>query len=234
MKTLIVVPTFNEAEGIRSFLEHLLRTVPLVDILVVDDGSPDGTGRLVQDVCSRETRVHLLERTKKDGLGRAYLAGFAWGFQKGFEVLVQMDSDFSHRPEDLNSILKRLSEPEVDFVVGSRYVRGGGTQNWSFLRKLISRGGGLYASLLLGFGFSDWTGGFNAWKRRTLEGLGLSKVTSEGYCFQIELKYRAWKKGFRGAEVPILFEERRAGQSKMSGRIVQEAVLQVLKLRSRV
>lgn len=230
MKSLVIIPTYNEKDNILRIIPEVLAAAAEVEILVVDDNSPDGTGTLVEEFAKQNPRVHLLSRAGKQGLGKAYLAGFDWGLKQGFEVLVEMDADFSHRPVDLPALLKGLES--VDFAVGSRYVKGGRTLNWGLLRKLISRGGSLYSRLILGYPLRDWTGGFNAWKAPVLHGIGLSGVTSNGYSFQIELKYKALKKGFRSVEVPILFEDRRVGQSKMSLKIVIEAFYRVWLLRA--
>jgi dolichol-phosphate mannosyltransferase len=200
---------------------------PQLQILVVDDSSPDGTGAIVKKIQSE--RVHLLTRLKKEGLGRAYIAGFQWGMERGFDVLVEMDADFSHRPSDLIRILEGMGNN--DFAVGSRYIAGGATVNWGLGRKLISRGGSLYARLILGYPLRDWTGGFNAWTRAALDSIGLSRIHSEGYSFQIELKYRALREGLKGIEIPIVFEDRRVGQSKMSLRVVLEAFYRVWVMR---
>lgn len=229
MKTLIVIPTYNEKENIEQIIAQVLQLNPGVEILVVDDNSPDGTQDIVKKLIQQNQKIHLLARPGKQGLGKAYLAGFSWGIEKHFEVIVEMDADFSHRPNDLVRILKVM--PENDFAVGSRYIDGGETVNWGIFRKLISRGGGIYSRLILGFPLRDWTGGFNAWKKETLIGIGLDQVKSEGYSFQIELKYRAMKAGFQGVEVPIVFEDRRVGQSKMSLKIVLEAFYRVWLLR---
>lgn len=230
MKTLVVIPTYNEKENIEQIVFQIFQHNPQVQILVVDDNSPDGTQELVLKMKqNKNEQLHLLARPGKQGLGKAYLAGFRWGLENNFDVIVEMDADFSHRPVDLVSILKAM--PNNDFAVGSRYVVGGETVNWGLLRKLISRGGGIYSRLILGYPIRDWTGGFNAWKKNTLIGIGLDQVKSEGYSFQIELKYRAMKAGFRGIEVPIVFEDRRVGQSKMSLKIVLEAFYRVWLLR---
>jgi dolichol-phosphate mannosyltransferase len=200
-----------------------------VHILVVDDGSPDGTGALAEKIAAGESRVHVLHRTQKQGLGPAYIAGFRWGFAQGFDRLIEMDADFSHHPSFLPVMLGLLSEN--DFVIGSRYIAGGGTVNWGLMRKIISRGGSWYARLMLGAPIRDFTGGFNGWNRRVLEGIDLDTLEAGGYSFQIELKYRAFRKGFRFKEFPILFEDRRVGKSKMSSRIVIEALSLVPKLR---
>jgi dolichol-phosphate mannosyltransferase len=229
MKTLVIVPTYNERENIANIIPAIWRATPDVEILVVDDNSPDGTQVVVKEMQAKNPKLHLLGRPGKQGLGRAYLAGFKWGIERGYEALVEMDADFSHRPEDLVKVLEAL--PAVDFVVGSRWVSGGRTVNWGLGRKIISRGGSFYTRQILRFPVKDWTGGFNAWKAGTLQKIGLDSVRSEGYSFQIELKYRALKLGLRGVEVPIIFEDRRAGQSKMSSRIVFEAFFRVWGLR---
>ncbi len=229
MKTLVVIPTYNEIENITSMSLALFALGKDFEVLVVDDSSPDGTGAEVLRLSQKEPRLHLLTRTKKEGLGRAYIAGFEWGLQNGFDVLVEMDADFSHRPEDLIKILENIST--ADFVVGSRYVEGGRTVNWGRFRKIISRGGGIYSRLILGFPLNDWTGGFNVWKKETLRKINLPLVRSNGYSFQIELKYRAFRAGCKGVESPIVFEDRRVGQSKMSLKIILEAFWRVWKMR---
>lgn len=229
MHTLVIIPTYNERENVAAIVRAVCEAVPEVHVLVVDDNSPDGTGTIVQDLMQANSRVHLLSRPQKQGLGRAYLAGFKWALDQGYAAVVEMDADFSHRPEDLKQIL--LALPQVDFVVGSRYVAGGTTRNWGIGRKIISRGGSFYARTILGFPIYDWTGGFNAWKREVLLGIDYLNVRSEGYSFQIELKYRALKAGFKGREVPILFEDRRVGKSKMNAKIVLEAFYQVWVMR---
>lgn len=230
MKKLVVVPTYNEKENISSLLPEILQmTPPETEILVVDDNSPDGTADIVKNIQSLNPRVHLLLREKKEGLGRAYLAGFDWGLKKNFDIITEMDADFSHHPRDLVKILEAATQN--DFVIGSRYVNGGRTVNWGLLRKIISRGGSLYSRLILGYPIRDWTGGFNAWNRKVLEKMNLQSIQSNGYSFQIELKYRALKLGFNGIEVPITFEDRRVGQSKMSFKIVLEAFYRVWLIR---
>lgn len=230
MRSLILIPTYNECENILPLIQAVFHANPTVEILVIDDNSPDGTGALVKAEGTRNPRVHLLSREKKQGLGRAYLAGFQWGLQQGFDVLVEMDADFSHRPEDLTRLLASFREG-VDFVVGSRYVEGGRTVNWGLSRKIISRGGSLYSRWILGFPLNDWTGGFNAWTRKALDVIGLDRVTSNGYSFQIELKFRALRGGCHGVESPIVFEDRRVGKSKMSMGIVIEAFYRVWQIR---
>lgn len=231
MKTLIIVPTYNERENIAPLIEALLGLGKGYHILVVDDNSPDGTADVVRALMAKQPEIQLLSRAGKEGLGKAYIAGFKWGLEKGYDALVEMDADFSHRPLDLVPLLEKLNDH--DFAIGSRYVPGGRTVNWGLLRKIISRGGSFYSRIILGFPVNDWTGGFNAWKRQVLEGIGLDTVRSNGYSFQIELKYKALKKGFRGAESPIVFEDRRVGQSKMSFKIVIEAFYRVWLLRAK-
>lgn len=230
MKSLVVIPTYNEKENIEAITTAVMRATPAqTHVLVVDDSSPDGTGAIVTRLRQSEPRLHLLTRKEKQGLGRAYLAAFKWGLDNGYDVIVEMDADFSHRPEDLVKLLEAVKTS--DFALGSRWVKGGGTINWGLGRKIISRGGSLYASLILGHWVSDFTGGFNAWTRKALEGISLETVASNGYSFQIELKYRALKRGFRGTEVPIIFEDRRVGKSKMSTQIVVEALGRVWGMR---
>lgn len=229
MPTLVIIPTFNERDNIGPFMEAVRIACPGADILVVDDNSPDKTAEIVQQRMEKDPKIHLLSRPGKQGLGRAYIAGFQWAIDNGFDVMAQMDADFSHRPMDLKSILDNL--PNADFLIGSRWVSGGGTIRWGWIRKFISRGGSLYARLILGYPVLDWTGGMNVWKRKVLESIGFQSVTSNGYSFQIEMKYRALKKGFKTMEVPIIFEDRRVGQSKMSARIVIEALIRVWRFR---
>jgi dolichol-phosphate mannosyltransferase len=229
MKTLIVIPTYNEKENVQTIVPAVFAQNLGVDILVVDDNSPDGTGSIVREMQKTLPQLNLLSRPGKQGLGKAYIAGFRWGMDQGYEAIVEMDADFSHRPADLGPLLNTLKQN--DFAVGSRYVEGGRTVNWGLMRKIISRGGGIYSRLILGFPLNDWTGGFNAWKKETLIGIDLATVESNGYSFQIELKYKAMKKGFKGAESPIVFEDRRVGQSKMSLKIVLEAFWRVWLMR---
>lgn len=234
-KPLVIIPTYNEVENIALIVPEILMENPLVDVLVVDDNSPDGTGPKVSRMKEKwESKLHLLSRPGKQGLGKAYIAGFKWGIANNYTHLIEMDADFSHRPVDLKKIVEALqgsAHSQSDFVVGSRYIAGGSTVNWGILRKIISRGGGIYATIILGYKLRDWTGGFNGWRKEVLEGIGLDQVRSEGYSFQIELKFKALRKGFGVKEVPIVFEDRRIGQSKMSMRIVLEAFWRVWKMK---
>jgi glycosyltransferase involved in cell wall biosynthesis len=225
MKALVVMPTYNEAESVVGVIDQVLAADPRVDVLIVDDGSPDGTARLVAERAAGEPRVRLLERSAKRGLGAAYRAGFAWGLQRGYEALVEMDADLSHPPERLPALLDGLAG--ADLVIGSRYVPGGRTVNWSRLREAISRGGNAYVRLALGVPVHDCTAGYRAYRRQVLEALPVSAVQSNGYCFQVEMVHRTWQEGFRVVEVPIAFTERATGVSKMSKQIVAEALWRV-------
>jgi dolichol-phosphate mannosyltransferase len=222
---LVVVPTYDEAENIELVLDRVRASVPAFDVLVVDDSSPDGTGDLADKVAAHDEAVHVLHRTSARGLGSAYLAGFAWGLERGYDVLVEMDADGSHLPEQLPRLLEALTE--ADLVLGARWVPGGRVVNWPVHRKLLSRGGNVYARLALGLPLHDATGGFRAFRRTTLEGLDLQSVASQGYCFQVDLARRALELGFLVVEVPITFVEREHGYSKMSGAIVREALVRV-------
>jgi dolichol-phosphate mannosyltransferase len=225
MKALVVMPTYNEAESVIGVVDQVLAADPRVDVLIVDDGSPDGTARLVAERAAGEPRVRLLERSAKQGLGAAYRAGFAWGLQRGYEALVEMDADLSHPPARLPALLDGLAG--ADLVIGSRYVPGGRTVNWSRLREAISRGGNAYVRLALGVPVHDCTAGYRAYRRQVLEALPVSAVQSNGYCFQVEMAHRTWQEGFRVVEVPIAFTERATGVSKMSKQIVAEALWRV-------
>ena len=221
----MVIPTYNEAESVVEVIDRVLAAEPRADVLVVDDGSPDGTAKLVLERSEREPRVHLMERSGKQGLGAAYRAGFGWGLERGYDALVEMDADLSHPPERLPALLDGLAD--ADLVIGSRYVPGGRTVNWSRSREAISRGGNTYVRLALGVPVHDGTAGYRAYRREVLEELPVEAVRSNGYCFQIEMVHKAWQEGFRVAEVPITFTERASGVSKMSNQIVAEALLRV-------
>ncbi len=225
MTTLVVVPTYDEAESLPRLLERLRTCVPDVDVLVVDDASPDGTGRIADEHALRDRAVHVLHRAGKDGLGAAYRAGFAWGLDRGYDVLVEMDADGSHLPEDLPSLLTALDD--ADLVIGSRWVRGGSVVNWPWHRRLISRGGTLYARLALALPVHDATAGFRAFRAATLRSIDLEGVASQGYCFQIDMTRRVHAAGLRVVEVPVTFVERELGHSKMSAAIVREALWRV-------
>jgi dolichol-phosphate mannosyltransferase len=231
-KVLIIVPTYNERENVPGIAERFLAALPGAELLFVDDNSPDGTGGMLDEIAATEPRVHVMHRAGKLGLGTAYVAGFRWALERSFEFVFEMDADGSHDPKYLPTMLA-LAEDGADVVIGSRYVPGGGTENWGFGRKVISRGGGVYARAVLGLDVRDVTAGFICWRRAALEAIELSTVSSNGYSFQIEMKYRAHKKGMRLVETPIMFVDRRVGQSKMSRAIVAEALLKVWAMRFR-
>lgn len=226
MSTLVIIPTYNEAENIAWITSEVLAQRPEVNILVADDGSPDGTGEIADKLAAADQRISVMHRQGKQGLGSAYRAGFAWGIQHGYDVLCEMDADGSHRPEDLGRILE-ASDKGADLVLGSRWVPGGGVVNWPWYRKFISRGGTFYAQLMLGLPIKDATGGYRAFRRETLERLPLDEVESQGYCFQIDMARRVLDGGMTIVEVPITFVERVRGESKMSGHIVREALWRV-------
>lgn len=223
--TLVVIPTYNEAENVERIVERVRDSNPEAHILVADDNSPDGTGKIADKIAELDDQVHVLHRKGKEGLGAAYLAGFRWGLDAGYDVLVEMDADGSHRPEELPSLLAALRERDADLVLGSRYVPGGRTVNWPASRKLLSRGGNLWVRLILGLKINDATGGYRAFRRRTLETIALDGVDSAGYCFQVDLAWRTLKAGFTVVEVPITFVERELGASKMNRAIVVEALV---------
>jgi dolichol-phosphate mannosyltransferase len=227
---LVIVPTYNERENIRPIIAAILEADPRLDILVVDDGSPDGTGQIADELAAANSRVKVLHRTKKEGLGKAYVAGFKRALQDPYEFIFEMDADFSHKPSDLPRFLEAL-EKGADICLGSRRVKGGGTVNWGVGRQIISGGGSLYARSVLGVDVRDLTGGFKCFRRKVLETIPLDEIKSSGYAFQVELTYRAIRKGFKVVEIPIIFEDRRVGKSKMSRAIFMEAVAMVLRLR---
>ena len=232
MNDLIIIPTYNEKENLGPLLEAVYEIRPDIHVLVVDDNSPDGTGQLVAEWVETpqyEGRLFLLRRAGKLGLGTAYIAGFRWALARSYRRILEMDADFSHNPRYLPELL--AAAEEADLVLGSRYVPGGGVKNWGFWRRFLSRGGSLYARVLLGLPYQDLTGGFKCFRREVLETLDLGAIRSNGYSFQIELTYRAHCKGFKIKEVPIIFEDREVGKSKMSKHIFLEAVLMVWKLR---
>ncbi|MCK9461244.1 MAG: polyprenol monophosphomannose synthase [Proteobacteria bacterium] len=228
---LVCIPTYNERENVERIAAAVLEAVPLANVLVVDDGSPDGTGGIADAMSLLEPRVHVLHRAQKEGLGKAYLAAFSWALDRGFRFVVEFDADFSHDPAYLPEMLRRLEGADV--VVGSRRVPGGGSENWTLGRRLVSAAGSVYARTVLGVPIRDLTGGFNGFRREALEKLDLGRIGTSGYGFQIEIKYRAVKAGLRVEEFPILFRDRRAGTSKMSAGIFVEAMINVIRLRLR-
>jgi len=224
-RVLVIIPTYNEIASLPGILDRVRASVPGADVLVVDDGSPDGTGELADDRAAADERIHVLHRAEKAGLGAAYLAGFAWGLEQGYDALVEMDADGSHRPEELPRLLAALSH--ADLVLGSRWVEGGSVVNWPRSREILSRGGSLYTRLALGIRTRDATGGYRAFRAQTLRELDLDTVESNGYCFQVDMLWRALQRGKVVREVPITFVEREVGTSKMSNRIVVEALTNV-------
>jgi len=227
---LVIIPTYNEARNLQHIVPQVLAEDEGLDVLVVDDGSPDGTGRIADDMASQNPRVHVLHRAAKQGLGTAYVTGFRWALEREYEFVFEMDADFSHDPKHLPQFLEAARN--ADLVLGSRYLRGRVTVvNWPMGRLLLSYFANIYARVVTGLHLYDATGGFKCFRRRVLEGVALDRVRSNGYAFQIEMSFRAWRKGFRVVEIPIVFTDRADGTSKMSGAIVREAVWMVWRLR---
>ncbi|MEU9607889.1 polyprenol monophosphomannose synthase [Streptomyces sp. NPDC048057] len=224
-RALVIIPTYNEAENIKKIVSRVRAAVPDADVLVADDNSPDGTGKLADELATADEQVHVLHRKGKEGLGAAYLAGFSWGLERDYGVLIEMDADGSHQPEELPRLLTALKG--ADLVLGSRWVPGGRVVNWPKYREFISRGGSTYSRLFLGLSIRDVTGGYRAFRAETLRGLGLSEVASQGYCFQVDLARRAVALGYHVVEVPITFVERELGDSKMNRDIAVEALWRV-------
>ncbi|HVP35805.1 MAG TPA: polyprenol monophosphomannose synthase [Terriglobales bacterium] len=229
MKVLVIIPTYNEKENIIKIIPLVLTQDQGIEVLVVDDNSPDGTGKMVEELKVSNPRVKLLTRAKKTGLGTAYIAGFDYALQNGYDYIFEMDSDFSHDPKYIPEFLKAIQDS--DLVLGSRYIRGVNVVNWPITRLLLSYFANVYARWITGLPVKDSTGGFKCFKREVLEKIGLDNIHSNGYAFQIEMSFRAWKKGFRIKEIPIIFVDRFAGESKMSKKIVREAIWMVWKLR---
>lgn len=225
-RVLVIIPTYNEADNVRIIVDRVRRSVPAAEVLIADDNSPDGTGDIADELAGVDDHIHVLHRTGKEGLGAAYLAGFAWARDAGYDVVCEMDADGSHAPEELPRLLDAVAEG-ADAVVGSRWVTGGKVLNWPASRHLISRTGNLYTRLALGMPIKDATGGYRAYKMKALDAMGLDGVASQGYCFQVDLTWRAYRQGNRVVEVPITFAERERGASKMSSNIVREALWRV-------
>jgi dolichol-phosphate mannosyltransferase len=244
-RVLVIIPTYNETANIERIVGRVRAAHPAVDVLVVDDASPDGTGEIADRLAAADGQVHVLHRPGKQGIGVAYIAGFRWGLERDYDVLVEMDADGSHQPEELHRLLGALAEPAAgaaaaastgpgpdggggaDLALGSRWVPGGQVLNWPASRKILSRGGNTYARLALAIPLQDATGGYRAFRRKVLESIGLEDVASQGYCFQVDLAWRALRSGFRVVEVPITFVEREHGASKMSRSIVTEALWRI-------
>ncbi len=230
-RALIIFPTYNERDNIEKIVHAVLPLDPRINVLIVDDNSPDGTGDIADRLASKEAKVSVLHREKKEGLGKAYIAGFRWAIEQGFDFIFEMDADFSHGPEYLRDFLIEIQN--TDLVIGSRYITGVNVINWPMSRLLLSYFANVYTRLITGLPLRDATGGFKCFRREVLEGINLKAVKSSGYSFQIEMSMRAWKKGYRIKEIPIVFYERRAGSSKMSKKIMREAIWMVWSLRLR-
>lgn len=226
-KPIILTPTYNEALNIKSFIEEVFKVYPNIHMLIIDDNSPDNTAEIVHSMCDR--RVYILKRTKKQGLASAYIQGIQYAKNLGFNAFIEMDADFSHKPEYIPTMVENLKD--YDFVIGSRNVKGGKSENWGIVRTLISKLGSLYSRMVLWCPIKDLTGGFNGWNLNVIDGIGLDNIISNGYSFQIEMKYRAYKKGFEYKEFPIVFPDRKLGKSKMSKEIFIEALKNVVKIR---
>jgi dolichol-phosphate mannosyltransferase len=229
MKTLIIIPTYNELENLPRLLPEVLSKEEGIDILIVDDNSPDGTAAFVEDQMKNNNRIHLLKRPSKQGLGTAYIAGFKFALKNGYDFVFEMDADFSHDPKEIPRFLDEIKNSDV--ILGSRYINGVNVINWPMRRLLLSSFANLYTRFITGMPVHDATGGYKCFRRKVLEAINLEKVTSNGYAFQIEMSFKAWKKGFRVKEIPIIFVDRVKGKSKMSKKIVREAVTMVWKLR---
>jgi len=227
-KTLVIVPTYNERENLAALADRLLQLPVAVDLLVVDDNSPDGTGKLADELAAKHPRIRVLHRSGKNGLGRAYCAGFAWALERDYEFILEMDGDFSHDPNDIPRLIEAATDS--DLALGSRYSNGIRVLNWPFPRLILSKGAAKYVQIITGMPFTDPTGGFKCFRRRALQSIDLQAVRSNGYSFQIELTHKIWRQGMKIAEVPIIFTDRFHGKSKMSGRIVREALWMVWRL----
>jgi dolichol-phosphate mannosyltransferase len=229
VKALIIIPTYNEKENLIELMDRIFAQGLPTEVLVVDDNSPDGTGALADELSSKDARVHVMHRPGKMGLGSAYVAGFRWALEHNYDAIFEMDADFSHNPESLGEFLRELEG--ADLVLGSRYLHGVTVVNWPLSRLILSYAANVYSRVITGVPFKDLTGGYKCFRRQVLEAIDLSRVRSDGYAFQIEMTFKAWRKGFRIREIPILFVDRRAGVSKMSKRIVREAAWMVWRLR---
>jgi len=228
--TLIIVPTVNERENLPQMAEKLLSLPVKVDILVMDGNSSDGTGQIADELAAKHPEIHVIHEAKKSGLGRAYLTGFKWGLEKGYEFIFEIDCDFSHDPDEIPRFLEAAKKQNADLVLGSRYDGGVRVVNWPLKRLMLSRSAGVYVSVITGMPFTDPTGGYKCFRRRALQAINLDDVKSDGYSFQIEMTHRLWRDGFKIVEVPIIFTERVHGQSKLSRHIVREALIRVWQL----
>jgi len=228
--TLIVMPTYNERENLPRMAQRLLALPVKVDLLVVDDNSPDGTGKLADELAAKHPEIHVLHRQEKNGLGRAYIAGFKWALERNYEFVFEMDGDFSHNPDDVPAFLEALQKDNADLALGSRYINGIRIINWPLSRLMLSKGAATYVRWITGMPITDPTGGYKCFRRRALQAINLDEVRSNGYSFQIEMTHKLWRQGYKVVEVPIIFTERLLGHSKMSGHIVQEALIMVWRL----
>lgn len=231
VKSLIAIPTYNERENIEGLIDEIHAAVPQTDILIIDDNSPDGTGQLVDQLAATRSYLRAIHRAGKLGLGTAYVRGFQYAIEQGYDLVFEMDADYSHHPRYLGAMLSTADA--ADLVIGSRYIRDGGTANWSFLRRFVSGGGNTFARAVLGIPTRDCTSGFRCYRTAALRTIDLSLIRAQGYAFQVEMAYIFWRRGYRVREVPIIFEDRRVGKSKMSRRIFVEAFLWVLRTRLR-
>lgn len=229
-KTLVIVPTYNERDNLPAMVARVMALPAHIEMLVVDDNSPDGTGQIADELAAKHPRLQVLHRAEKNGLGRAYIAGFKWALERDYELIMEMDGDFSHNPDDIPKFIESAVRENADCVLGSRYSNGIRVINWPLKRLILSMGAGVYVRVITGMPFSDPTGGFKCFRRRALQSLDLDAVRSNGYSFQIELTHKLWRSGMKIAEVPIIFLDRFQGSSKMSSKIVREALFMVWRL----
>jgi dolichol-phosphate mannosyltransferase len=229
-QVLVIIPTYNEAANVRPIAHSVFHHCPEAEILFVDDNSPDGTGKLIDTICAEDKRVNVIHGECKKGLGRAYISGFKWALERGYEFIFEMDADFSHSPAELPHFLESIKEHSADLALGSRYLNGIRIINWPLSRLILSSAAGAYVRLLTGMPFTDPTGGFKCFRRTVLEAIDLDKIKSNGYSFQIEMTHTAWRLGFKIIEIPIIFEDRHLGQSKMNSSIIKEAFWMVMRL----
>ncbi|MBN2279483.1 MAG: polyprenol monophosphomannose synthase [Candidatus Marinimicrobia bacterium] len=228
-KAVVIIPTYNEKDNIRNVISRLEEY--FVDLLIIDDNSPDGTASIVKEIMRENSHIHILEREGKLGLGSAYVAGFKWALERDYEYILEMDADLSHNPEDVPRLIERCNQNDADMTIGSRYCKGVNVVNWPLKRLLLSYGASKYTRFITGLKVADPTAGFKCFSRKVLENINLDGIKSTGYSFQIEMNFRAWKKGYRISEVPIIFTERTEGKSKMSKAIIFEAIFMVWKLK---
>ncbi|MGA2242643.1 MAG: polyprenol monophosphomannose synthase [Verrucomicrobiota bacterium] len=228
--TLIIVPTYNERENLSRMAQRLLSLPVPVELLVADDNSPDGTGKIADELAAKHPEIHVLHRAEKNGLGRAYISGFKWALERSYEFIFEMDGDFSHNPDDVPQFLDAAKSQNADLVLGSRYSNGIRVVNWPLKRLMLSRGAGIYVRAVTGMPFTDPTGGYKCFRRHALQAIQLDDVRSNGYSFQIEMTHRLWRQGYKIVEVPIVFTDRAEGHSKMSGHIIREALFMVWRL----